>query len=973
MDNNIPLSISILLNTEMETVTALKENKEIKEPCTPETVDIDRSASKCSDIDNSLEFQRNSLDLCVPVVNKPVDNEKEKRVSDIIKSLEMKHIETKGRISPSLTKKNVKSNKVISSLESGIDTKKEEFFLEKNVMTIVNLPNSNVAKLEELEADSEELNVGQNEKGSNGLMKKQELIEQQKHEIDECIVMVDKIRNEIKESKSPQSKRKGIGNNCVISNLEINLDKDNDNASPNFSSTSTVDHPNDDDEGRLRKIERVTDVNNVHGIEKKSPLLEHKLVDSIGATSCLESELDEKCQEVYPTFSELRLGTNMGNEFSKLENELKEKKELIEKQKQEIDQYIAMVDNYRDTVRKKNTSIRLIEKENIELRNHTISVKSGTGETLIETVNESESFLETQSNVLKAKEETKVSKEFKKPNSLHRSKSDGGALKPSNFSSATDSEIQLLNLKLDAAEKEMQHQKLEISSLNELHKGEVQVVYSLTKENNAYRIKETENMKRIDEIDKESKILRNKMSIDREECKHLEERIITTERNNQSFLEDKRKLEESEKEFQFKLLELENQVIEFEKTSKLYVIEKEAMQKMLEVSRKNESNLISKVETAVDDKESVSTMVVTSKEQEEVSSGIMLKEKKHSEEVEALKLALDVAAKREKELGILLNLQLGKVNSNNITDQVEITENFLNDRDSIIDKLSESQQEAILHLKDKVQDLRSQLNQDHENKTQFEESIKKKDETIKVLRKESELFASELVINENDRENLHRNLAVKVGENCSLKEELSTSEGISEKLQSLQLHLNEKDQKNQELESNEKKLKSIEHTLQEKIKELEKEKDDMSEALDKQKNQSKCNKYKSIVESNKADILGLKESLYRKETAQISLEVEHAEREHALKAMLVEKDRKITILNAKLKKTTENDAWEKVSNSYNSVTAELNAGIEALTDNMFSVGTNPEKVLSDDVDSSGENEGNISDNEEITIFGASSF
>ena len=37
----------------------------------------------------------------------------------------------------------------------------------------------------------------------------------------------------------------------------------------------------------------------------------------------------------------------------------------------------------------------------------------------------------------------------------------------------------------------MEHQKLEISSLNELHKGEVQVVYSLTKENNAYRIKET--------------------------------------------------------------------------------------------------------------------------------------------------------------------------------------------------------------------------------------------------------------------------------------------------------------------------------------------------------------------------------------------------------------------------------------------------------------------------------------------------
>ena len=74
----------------------------------------------------------------------------------------MKHIQTKGRISPALTKQNVEINKVISSLESGIDTKKEEFVLAKKIMTIVNLHNSNIAKLKELEADSEELNVGLN-------------------------------------------------------------------------------------------------------------------------------------------------------------------------------------------------------------------------------------------------------------------------------------------------------------------------------------------------------------------------------------------------------------------------------------------------------------------------------------------------------------------------------------------------------------------------------------------------------------------------------------------------------------------------------------------------------------------------------------------------------------------------------------------------------------------------------------------
>ena len=61
---------------------------------------------------------------------------------------------------------------------------------------------------------------------------------------------------------------KAVGIICVISNLEINLDKDNDNASPNFSGISITYHPND---GRLRKIERVTHVNNVHGFEEKTP------------------------------------------------------------------------------------------------------------------------------------------------------------------------------------------------------------------------------------------------------------------------------------------------------------------------------------------------------------------------------------------------------------------------------------------------------------------------------------------------------------------------------------------------------------------------------------------------------------------------------------------------------------------------------------------------------------------------------
>ena len=49
-------SFRFLVNTEMEPVTASKENEEIKEPCTPETVDIYRSASNCSNIENSLEI-----------------------------------------------------------------------------------------------------------------------------------------------------------------------------------------------------------------------------------------------------------------------------------------------------------------------------------------------------------------------------------------------------------------------------------------------------------------------------------------------------------------------------------------------------------------------------------------------------------------------------------------------------------------------------------------------------------------------------------------------------------------------------------------------------------------------------------------------------------------------------------------------------------------------------------------------------
>ena len=92
--------------------------------------------------------------------------------------------------------------------------------------------------------------------------------------------------------------------------------------------------------------------------------------------------------------------------------------------------------------------------------------------------------------------------------------------------------------------------------------------------------------------------------------------------------------------------------------------------------------------------------------------------------------------------------------------------------DSIMDKLAESQQEAILYLTGEVEELRLQLEKECRAKEQLDESSMKKEDCIRMLKHENEMIASDLIVHEKKLETFQNNLSIKSGENACLQDEV---------------------------------------------------------------------------------------------------------------------------------------------------------------------------------------------------------
>jgi hypothetical protein len=92
--------------------------------------------------------------------------------------------------------------------------------------------------------------------------------------------------------------------------------------------------------------------------------------------------------------------------------------------------------------------------------------------------------------------------------------------------------------------------------------------------------------------------------------------------------------------------------------------------------------------------------------------------------------------------------------------------------DSIMEKISESQQEAITYLSSEIEELRLQLQQEEAKVVGYLEKSVSDQDTIQVLEEENHAFAAQIVQREKQLETIRQDLSTKLGENACLRDEI---------------------------------------------------------------------------------------------------------------------------------------------------------------------------------------------------------
>jgi regulator of replication initiation timing len=92
--------------------------------------------------------------------------------------------------------------------------------------------------------------------------------------------------------------------------------------------------------------------------------------------------------------------------------------------------------------------------------------------------------------------------------------------------------------------------------------------------------------------------------------------------------------------------------------------------------------------------------------------------------------------------------------------------------DGIMDKISESQQEAIEYLTSQIEELRVQLQQEEAKVAGFIEKSVSNQDTIQVLEEENHAVAAQILQREKQLETIKQDLSTKLGENACLRDEI---------------------------------------------------------------------------------------------------------------------------------------------------------------------------------------------------------
>jgi len=532
-----------------------------------------------------------------------------------------------------------------------------------------------------------------------------------------------------------------------VENDEISSSSTANSADDTFSSTSTIIIP------RLQSVPHKEQ--NALPIDANG-LVKSELIDTGSDDELMRSNLSS-CNSISSAHHAIvdvdvdAIDTNIGVTLT----EVQRSELIIKSQRKEIMRFNDLLKNYRESVKEKNSSIRSLDKDLSDLR------------------------LQQGCRASKGKENTHG-------NDINM---DRPGLDQNGESKIIDTSETISSMERNEVESELRVQQ--------------QIIRSLTDENNAFRARDATHLSKISQLQLDSK---NIAALTEARISHkaaIHELTTEIEMKNDmlsSVLQQNATLKEDYSGCQVQIADLGQEVIRFEKELNAVRNENETLQKMLSTSREAVLNrsLETNINVSVDhsaadiytgDDSNCEFRNMASDDSMEDAACLVKDATCRPASASASASASEAVVK-----SLMEELEATKSRERELRDQMmsmlddndTLNQNHSDSKDSIMEKLSESQQEAIIYLNSEVSDLRDQLEVESKKMVSQVESSKSEKEKNWVLEYENRLTVEKLLESEKTLESAVADLSIKLGENACMRDEIRE---LEEKARTIENHL----------------------------------------------------------------------------------------------------------------------------------------------------------------------------------------
>lgn len=292
------------------------------------------------------------------------------------------------------------------------------------------------------------------------------------------------------------------------------------------------------------------------------------------------------------------------------------------------------------------------------------------------------------------------------------------------------------------------------------------IIAKLTDENDSLKIQTTQQRLTIESLEKQLHEVQNQQHpTNPNELEHLKEELNMKNSMIENAILKNTNMEQDMVDLQVKIASLGETVMQLEHSNEKLEQEKQVLQKLLSTSRElavNKSLLDRRADKSFDmslnrslidksvdmDLNLTSDDVDISRDSSSTTQSTLV--------IESLRKELDATKGRENELRQQLRTLMSKKEGT----------------DGIMDKISESQQEAIEYLTSEIEELRVQLQQEEAKVAGFIEKSVSNQDTIQVLEEENHAVAAQILQREKQLETIKQDLSTKLGENACLRDEI---------------------------------------------------------------------------------------------------------------------------------------------------------------------------------------------------------